>query len=123
MKPGFVYVLRMFRANNNVQAPPLLIKVGETGLGNLNHRRMELNTGNPYRLDYVARWRVTDTITGEQWAHGSLVGREARPLYGGGREWFMLPSEAEGGFNEARRLIEEALELSEVLHPDHGQNM
>lgn len=123
MKPGFVYVLRMFRANNNVQAPPLLIKVGETGLGNLNHRRMELNTGNPYRLDYVARWRVTDTKTGEEWAHASLKDRKAKPLYGGGREWFILPSDDEGGFNEARRLIQDALELSDVLHHDHGQNM
>lgn len=113
----------MFRANNNVQAPPLLIKVGETGLGNLNHRRMELNTGNPYRLDYVARWRVTDTKTGEEWAHTSLKGREAKPLYGGGREWFILPSDDEGGFNKARRLIEDALDLGDVLDPDDGQNM
>ena len=123
VKPGFVYVIQMSKRDVNALAPPQLIKVGETGLGGLADRRNNLNTGNPYRLDYKAIWKVKDTIIGEEYAHASLVGREAKPLYGGGSEWFILPSDDEGGFNEARRLIEEALEGSEVLHPDHGQNM
>lgn len=123
VKPGFVYVIQMSKIDANVQAPPPLIKVGETGLNGLAERRNNLNTGNPYRLDYKAIWKVKDTIIGEEYAHASLGGREAKPLYGGGSEWFMLPPEADGGFDEARRLIEEGLNFSGVLDSDKTQNM
>lgn len=123
VKPGFVYVIQMSKKDFKALAPPQLIKVGETGLGGLADRRNNLNTGNPYRLDYKAIWKVTDTKIGEEYAHVSLVGREAKPLYGGGSEWFMLPPEADGGFDEARRLIEEGLNLSGVLDSDKRQNM
>ena len=118
VKPGFVYVIQMSRTNVNVHAPPPLIKVGETGLNGLGHRRNELNTGNPYRLDYVAIWKVKDTKIGEEWAQATL--KEAKPLYGGGREWFILPA---GGLAKVRKLIEEALDHSEVLDPDKSENM
>lgn len=123
VKPGFVYVIQMSKKDVNALAPPRLIKVGETGLYELADRRNNLNTGNPYRLDYKAIWKVKDTKIGEEWAHASLVGREAKPLYGGGSEWFMLPPEADGGFDKARRLIEEGLNLSKVLDSDKRQNM
>ena len=121
-QPGFVYVIEMSTANAIAQAPPPLIKVGRTGLDGLNDRRSALNTGNPYRLDYVAKWRVTDTIIGEAQAITSLANQNlrARPLYGGGREWFALPAD---GFPGARGLIQHALEVSQVLHPNTTQNM
>lgn len=108
----------MSRTNVSVQAPPPLIKVGETGLNGLVGRRSELNTGNPYRLDYVAIWKVTDTKIGEEWAQATLT--EAKPFYGGGREWFILPT---GGLADARKLIQDALDHSNVLDPDKRQNM
>lgn len=100
------------------QAPPPLIKVGETGLNGLVARRHQLNTGNPYRLDYVARWKVTDTEKGEEEAHAGL--KKAKPSYGGGREWFYLPEE---GFYKARKLIEKRLNFSKVLDSDISKNM
>jgi len=120
VKPGFVYVIQMSKINDNVQAPPPLIKVGETGLNGLDGRRTQLNTGNPYRLDYVAIWKVKDTEIGEEWAHASLNNFKAQHLYGGGSEWFRLPP---GGLAGARKLIQEGLELSKVLDPDKRQNM
>lgn len=114
VKRGFVYVIQMSKIDPNVQAPPPLIKVGESGLNDLAERRDVLNTGNPYRLDYVERctWKVKDTKIGEEWAHASLVDLEAKPLYGGGREWFRLPPR---GLDRACELIKEGLELSGVL--------
>lgn len=104
----------MSKIDADVQAPPPLIKVGQTGLNDLAERRNNLNTGNPYRLDYVerCRWRVKNTNIGEKWAHASLVGLEAKPLYGGGQEWFRLPPL---GLDRACELIEEGLELSGEL--------
>lgn len=98
-----------------------MIKVGETGLNRLDPRLIELNTGNPYRLDYLAKWKVTNTKIGEKEALRSLAEFKAQPSYGGGREWFVLPPV--GGFNEARRLIEEGLRHSGVLDSDKSQNM
>ena len=95
-----------------------MIKVGETGLNGLVARRHQLNTGNPYRLDYVARWKVTDTEKGEEKAQADL--KKAKPSYGGGREWYFLPK---GGFVKARKLIEKELKLSKVLDSDKSQNM
>ena len=118
MKPGFVYVIKMSKKAANVKAPPLLIKVGQTGLNGLDARRRQLNTGNPYRLDYFARWKVTDTEKGEKKAQASL--KKAKPSYGGGREWYFLPK---GGFDTARKLIEYELKLSKVLDFDKSQNM
>ena len=73
---------------------PKFIKVGQTRLP-LEKRRRDLNTGNPFRLDIVAAWRVTDKGLGEKAAHLYLDSdrksyERTRPKYGGGREWFLV---------------------------------
>lgn len=95
-------------------APPNLIKVGYT-TQNPNDRRVQLNTGNPYQLQYVAVWKVKDGFgpQGEQVAHNSLNGLRARPIYGGGKEWFSLP---DGGYDGAVDLVQGAL-LEANLEP------
>ena len=109
--PGFVYIIRMVQATvNALPAPPALIKVGRTV--NLQRRRTTLNTGNPYRLEYVRRWQVLDARRGERAAHLSLNGLEAQPDYRGGREWFRLPY---GGLPMAQRLIHQALAHHHLL--------
>lgn len=118
MTPGFIYVIKMSKKAANVKAPPPLIKVGKTGLNGLIARRHQLNTGNPYRLDYDTTWKVKDTEIGEERAQDTL--KKAQPSYGGGREWYFLPK---GGFGKARKLIEKELKLSKVLDFDKSQNM
>lgn len=109
--PGFVYIIRMVQATANaLPAPPALIKVGRTD--DPQQRPYTLNTGNPYRLEYVAGWRVTDAIRGERAAHASLNGLRAQPDYGGGREWFRLPV---GGLPMAQHLIQQALAQHHLL--------
>lgn len=106
--PGFVYIIQMVQATvNALPPPPHLIKVGRTV--NLPGRRSALNTGNPYRLEYVQHWPVSDAKEGERVAHDRLVNLHLRayPDYGGGREWFRLPA---GGLHEAQLLIRGALE-------------
>ena len=74
-----------------------LIKVGRTS-GSLEKRRRELNTGNPYRLNIVAAWKVKNSNLGEKAAHKFLddgrrvnyVRARPQPEYGGGREWFII---------------------------------
>ena len=123
VKPGFVYVIQMSRTNVNVYAPPPLIKVGETGLGmaTLAARRTTLNTGNPYKLEYFARWKVTDAEEAETLAHQSLAHLKAYNDYGGGREWFSLPPD---GYLGARKLIQEALQNQQgLLDSDISENL
>lgn len=88
-------------------APPNLIKVGYT-TQDPDERRVQLNTGNPYQLQYVAAWKVKDGFgpQGEKVAHNSLNGLRAKPEYGGGQEWFSLPV---GGYEGAVDLIQGAL--------------
>ena len=111
----FVYIIGMTAEQTNfAQPPPELIKVGYTV--NLDERRVTLNTGNPYKLVYVAIWRVKDAQKGEKVAHESLDGQSlrARPYYGGGYEWFMLPT---GRYSGAQKLIQRALEDHQMLVP------
>ena len=74
---------------------PKLIKVGQTSQP-LENRRRQLNTGNPYRLDIVAAWKVKNKVLGERAAHKYLDDRRrknyvrAKPQYGGGTEWFIV---------------------------------
>lgn len=95
------------------EPPPKLIKVGYTSL-DFDARRRVLNTGNPYLLQYVATWKVTDGQKGERVAHDTLddLNLRAQPYYGGGREWFRLP---EGGYVGAQKLIEGALKDHQML--------
>lgn len=113
----------MSARNNQIAAPPPLIKVGETGLGmaTLAARRTTLNTGNPYRLEYLARWKVTDAEEAERLAHQSLAHLNAYNDYGGGREWFSLPPD---GYLGARKLIQEALQNQQgLLDSDISENL
>lgn len=114
MPDGSVYIIRMVQATGNaLPAPPALIKVGYT-TGNLEQRRYSLNTGNPYRLEYVQSWLVMDAKEGERVALNSLHahGLEAQPDYRGGREWFRLPV---GGLAIAQNLIGQALADHDLL--------
>ena len=101
----------MVKITDNALPPPELIKVGYTTL-DPDTRRVGLNTGNPYRLQYVAIWKVTDGKAAEKAAHDSLYGLEAKPYYGGGSEWFMLPKNRYVG---AQTLIQEALKSKKML--------
>lgn len=70
-----------------------LIKVGATSQF-LERRRIELNTGNPYKLLILAAWKVTNMNVGEKVAHSFLDNdptyERAKPRYRGGREWFIV---------------------------------
>ena len=116
----FVYIIRMDRVTNNAPPPPELIKVGYT-TQKLDDRRIELNTGNPYKLEYVAAWKVMDGQEGEKVAHNRLIEEslKAKPDYGGGREWFKLPPNKYAG---AQTLIQTALQQTGMLHPDKSKN-
>ena len=105
---SIVYIIRMVQATSAAEpAPPNLIKVGYT-TQDPNDRRVQLNTGNPYKLQYVAAWKVKDGFgpQGEEVAHKRLNGLRAKPVYGGGQEWFSLPV---GGYEGAVDLIQLAL--------------
>ena len=93
-------------------APPNLIKVGYT-TKKLEDRRVKLNTGNPYKLEYVAAWRVKDGLgpQGEKVAHNILNGLRAKPIYGGGKEWFSLPDR---GYDGAVALVQGALSSADL---------
>ena len=120
MGAPFVYIIRMDRVTDNANPPPELIKVGYT-TQKLDDRRIELNTGNPYKLEYVAAWRVVDGQEGEKVAHYHLSqeGLKAKPDYGGGREWFRLPLNKYAG---AQTLIQTALQQKGMLHDDKSKN-
>lgn len=82
----FVYIISM-------AGEPKLIKVGRTSQP-LENRRRQLNTGNPYRLEVVAAWKVNNEVLGERAAHKYLDDDKnyvrAKPQYGGGKEWFIV---------------------------------
>ena len=105
--------MKTVTAESSAKSPPELIKVGYTSL-DFEERRRKLNTGNPYLLQYVATWKVTDGPKGERVAHNTLadLNLRAQPYYGGGREWFRLPK---GRYVGAQKLIEGALKDLQML--------
>lgn len=99
-----------------MRGEPNLIKVGQT-IKPLKRRLQELNTGNPYRLQIVAAWRVTSGKLGEKAAHSYLDNdptcerAKFNPTYGGGREWFIV----NGGLSEVYKGIKTNLTDEDVF--------
>lgn len=114
-KKGFVYIIKMVGTANF--KPPEFIKVGKTN--NLVKRRSDLNAGNPFRLAYVAAWKVTDMKEGEKQAHKYLnTGKlSVKPYLDGGSEWFALPTSTQGrsGLDKVHDEIQELLKINSLL--------
>ena len=84
LQPGTVYLVRQM--NQAGTSPSGFYKVGCSKQKPIENRLRDLQTGNPYKLEFLRKVEVNNMKEAEKEVHDALKDYEVS--YGGGKEWF-----------------------------------
>lgn len=91
MVPGYIYLIAAFK---DAPVEPAFVKIGIAG--SPSHRLKNLQTGSPYPLKLMHKWKVTDRWRAEKEAHKAMEQWNRARLYRNKfrywtTEWFDIP--------------------------------